>query len=433
MNKIKILLYIIKSFKSYENRKLFMTKLREYVNGTTTHPQPISTLSEHHQPISAPSEHPQLISAPYNIDVLQLGIKHRTLLVVHQFSRTGAPHAVLYLARALFSIHGIRPVVISPIDGPMREEFEREGFPTVVDPLLFSYQNYSSEACDFVASFEKVIVTSLASFNFIRYFRGIAKRQTWWIHETEVGFTSVASMATDLPMLFAVCESIWLGSTLCFPLALKYAPKGKLHLLLYGCADTAFSYQPNKSGKVIFSIIGSVEPRKGQDIFLEAIGLLPAALRCKAVFRIIGSPLPFEASEVFYKKICASARRISEVECIPNMPLEELQKYYSETDVIVSASRDDPMPIVITQGLMFSKVCVCSSAIGHAKLIENEKDGLIFSNESAEDLSEKMAWILRNPAQLNPLGKAGRAIYEKYFHMTSFVDNVGKLMPQRDK
>ena len=115
------------------------------------------------------------------------------------------------------------------------------------------------------------------------------------------------------------------------------------------------------------------------------------------------------------------------------MPLEELQKYYSETDVIVSASRDDPMPIVITQGLMFSKVCVCSSAIGHAKLIENEKDGLIFSNESAEDLSEKMAWILRNPAQLNPLGKAGRAIYEKYFHMTSFVDNVGKLMPQRDK
>ena len=110
------------------------------------------------------------------------------------------------------------------------------------------------------------------------------------------------------------------------------------------------------------------------------------------------------------------------------MPLEELQKYYSETDVIVSASRDDPMPIVITQGLMFSKVCVCSSVIGHAKIIENEKDGLIFSNESAEDLSERMTWILQNSDQLNSLGVAGRVIYEKYFDMTSFVDNVRGLL-----
>ena len=407
--------------KNLGNRINFVSMLRNYKD----------VISKKPKLISKPSEQSYPVSTLYNIDVLSLGLNHKTLLVVHQFSRTGAPHAVLYLARALFSIYGIRPVVISPKDGPIREEFEKEGFPTVVDPLLFCYQDYSSEACDFVASFERVIVTSLASFGFVRYFRDVAKRQTWWIHETNAGFTSVASMAADLPILFAACESIWLGSTLCFPFALQYTSKDKLHLLLYGCEDTAFLCKPNKSEKVIFSIIGSVEPRKGQDIFLSAIELLPLALRRKAIFRIIGSPLPFEASETFSKKIFADARVISEVECVPNVPLEELQKYYSETDVVISASRDDPMPIVITQGLMYSKICVCSSAIGHASLLENEKDGLIFSNESARELSEKMAWIIRNPDKSKSLGEAGRIKYEKYFHMTSFVDNVGKLLIEK--
>ncbi len=413
MNKIKNLLCILYSFKNHENRKKFMVKLREYLEGIT--------------------KQPELISSPYDTNRLQLGVHYKILLVVHQFSRTGAPNAVLYLARALFSICGIRPVVISPVDGPLREEFEREGFSTIVDPQLFSYQSYSSDAYDFVASFERVIVTSLASFNFIRGFRGIAKCQTWWIHETDAGFDAVASMTNDLPLLFAVCESIWLGSPLCFPFALKYAPQDKLNLLLYGCADTAFLSEPNKLGKTIFSIIGTVDPRKGQDIFLKAIQLLPATLRGKAIFRIIGSPLSFGVSEVFYKEICASAKSISEVELISNMPQEELQKYYAETDVIVSASRDDPMPIVVTQGLMFSKVCVCSSVIGHAQLIENGKDGLIFTNESAEELAEKMRWILQSPAQINSLGVAGRAIYEKHFDMTSFVDNVRKLSLHIDK
>lgn len=421
MHKIKIIIYILNSFKSHENRNIFMTMLRNYIEIIAKKPELASQAEAQPQPAST----------LYNLDILNLAVNHKTLLVVHQFSRTGAPHAVLYLARALFSIYGIRPVIISPIDGPIREEFEREGFPTIVDPLLFISKNHSLEAHDFIASFERVIATSLASFSFIRQFKGIAKRLTWWVHETEAGFTSVASLADDLQALFATCESVWLGSSLCFPFALKYAPKDKLHLLLYGCEDTAFSSKFNKSDKVVFSIMGSVEPRKGQDIFLRAIELLPIALRREATFRIIGSPLPFKASENFSKKISAEASTIPEVECVPNLPLEALQKYYLETDVIVSASRDDPMPIVITQGLMYSKICVCSSAIGHATLLENEKDGLIFSSESAEELSEKMIWIIQHPTQSKSLGEAARIKYEKYFHMTSFIDNVSNLLVEK--
>lgn len=412
MNKFYSLLSVIWSLRNHENRKSFIILLRDYMDGV-----------RQSQFLSDPSD------TAYGVDALPSETSQKILLVTHEFSRTGAPYAVLYLAQALFSIHGVRPVVISPKDGPIREEFNQEGFTTIVDPLLFNYRYYSSEACDFVASFDRVIVTSLASYSFIRYFRGLGKRLTWWIHETGVAFTLTTNISADLPLLFAACESVWLGSPLCLLPALQHAQQDKLHLLLYGCPDTALPHRLHKSGKVVFSIVGTVDHRKGQDIFLNAIGLLPEALRAKAIFCIIGSPLPCNATAaVYYKKVRSKAARIPEVECMENMPLDKLQEFYAETNVFVSASRDDPMPIVITQGLMYSKACLCSSAIGHAQLIEHGKDGLIFTNESAEDLSEKMAWLLQNPTELAVLGIKGRALYEKHFLMSSFVNNVKNLM-----
>jgi glycosyltransferase involved in cell wall biosynthesis len=412
MKKLYKLLSILLSLKNSKNRIKFLIMLQEYTKG-------VPELS-HFFPTPA--------NTAYSDEMLNLGASSKILLVVHEFSRTGAPYAALYLARAFFSLRDVRATVISPLDGPMREVFEQEGFPTIVDPLLFSYSSYSSEACEFVANFEQVIVSSLAAFGFIRYFRGIAKHLTWWLHETDTGFTSVANIATDLPLLFACCESIWLCSPLCFPIALRYTSQDKLHLLFYGCKDMAISHRPHESGKMVFSIVGSMEPRKGQDIFLNAIEQLPEELRAKAIFRIIGSPLAFKGSEIFYQEVLTKAARIPEVECFESMSQEKLLAFYAETDVLVSASRDDPMPIVVTEGLMFSNVCLCSSAIGHAQLLENGKDGLIFTTESAEDLAEKMAELLQNPAELATLGAAGRQLYEKYFLMSSFASNVKNLM-----
>lgn len=361
-----------------------------------------------------------------------LGVRHKTLLVLHEFSLTGAPRATLYLARALFAVSGIRPVVIAPSDGPIRAEFEQEGFPARVDPTLFEAQIASPENFALVSGFERVIVTPLAAFPFVRHFKGAAKRLTWWIHEEEKGFAYIAdNFSSDLASLFDACDAVWLGSPLCFQPASHYAQREKLHLLLYGCDDISLPNRTDPSGHMVFTLVGSVEPRKGQDLFLDAIERLPPELRSKAVFRIIGSPYN-DWSAGFHEKICARARLIPEVECIPNMPFQRLLEQYSATDVVVSASRADPMPISITQGLMFAKACLCSSAIGHAHLLEDGNDGLIFANESAAALADKMAWLLQNPDRLPMLGAAGRKVYEKHFLMTAFINNVSALLHDND-
>lgn len=409
------LLRVCLTLTNIENRKKFSLAIRKYMNEVK---QPQLILTEY--------------VSPYTIEVQHSGRGPKILLVMHQFSRTGTPYAVLYLARALLAIHGERPVVISPQDGPLRKEFEQEGFVTLVDPLLFNYSHYSAEVCDFVADFDQVIATSISSYGFIRFFRGISKRMTWWIHEVEASITLVASKV-DLPLLFATCESIWLGSPLCFSPVLQYAPEDKLHQLCYGCPDTALPHYPHASGKTVFAMVGTIERRKGQDVFLEAIERLPEALRNKALFRIIGSlHISDNGSGVaYYNAICDKAALIPEVERYENMPFEELQEFYAETDVFVSASRYDPMPIVITQGLMNSRVCLCSSVIGQVQLLEEGKSGLMFNNESVEELSAQMAWVLENPDKLDAIGIAGRAIFEKHFDMSNFVTNVQNLLGEK--
>jgi len=411
MMKLHKLLTALWSLTNHENRKYFMFALRRYIDGV-----------KQDQYLSTVSGSPYKIEAPYS------GISPKILLVVPEYSNTGVPHAVLYLARALYILYGVKPVVIASKDGPLREEFEQEGCLAIVDPLLLNYSNYSSEACNFIRRFDRVIVTSITSVNFIRYFRGIGKRLTWWLHEAETGFSATSDVNADLQLMFASCDEIWLGSPLCKPFALQYTSQEKLHLLIYGCPDTALPHSPDKSGKMVFSIVGTVDLRKGQDIFLDAIGRLPEVLRKKAIFRIIGSPSPSHAGLAFYKQLCDAAAQIPEVVLTSSMPYERLQAFYAETDVFVCASRDDPMPIVITHGLMSSKACLCSSAIGQAELLADMKDGLIFTTESAEALSKKIAWALQNPNELAALGMAGRAVYEKYFLMESFAQNVGYLL-----
>jgi len=133
-------------------------------------------------------------------------------------------------------------------------------------------------------------------------------------------------------------------------------------------------------------------------------------------------------SDNLHREILARASVIPEVECLPNMPFDQLLDYYSETDVLVSTSRADPMPIAVTLGLMFAKTCLCASSIGHVKLLKDGENALIFQNESVPELVEKMTWILENPDAVTALGASGRKVYENHFHMTTFARNVGNLI-----
>ena len=171
------------------------------------------------------------------------------------------------------------------------------------------------------------------------------------------------------------------------------------------------------------NVLGTVNRRKGADIFVEAIELLPPPIRKRAQFSIVGDKTEGD----FYQKIEDRIKHLDEVEISNSAPFDEFIEMYSNFDVIVSASRVDPMPIVLSYGFMFKKVCLCSDSIGTALLINDGHDGVLFKNESAADLSKKMMVIIENWEQYQSIGIAGRSIYEKHFSTSMFDMSIARI------
>jgi glycosyltransferase involved in cell wall biosynthesis len=349
------------------------------------------------------------------------------LLVSHELSRTGAPQALLYMALEIKKIFGVTPVILSPKDGPLRKNYEEQGFCVLTDPLLVPYWN-SPFTAFFVSQFSLVIVNSLILCNFISYYGTYCQRLVHWLHETkDVYMLYVAeSFASQMPHVQSLPYTIWCGSMLSLPLSDLFRKKGRM--LLYGVPEISIHDEETvQSDKITFLIAGEIQHRKGQKIFVEAIALLPEKLRKKGSFLIVGS---MDLEPTYVGLVKRIARPFPEIRFLPNMPLDDLFKLYRQSDVLVSASLNDPMPLVVTYGLMFGMPCLISDAIGQARLLRDERPDAvdIVPAGDARSLAARMADYIEHPKLLDAFRTEGRAAYDAFFSMQGFSHNLERLI-----
>ena len=79
---------------------------------------------------------------------------------------------------------------------------------------------------------------------------------------------------------------------------------------------------------------------------------------------------------------------------------------------------------------MYGKICIVSEATGTADYIKHGKNGLICKAGDPEDLCEKMRWVIGNRENLQEMGNAARQVYEKYFTMDRFGDQLEKALTE---
>lgn len=72
----------------------------------------------------------------------------------------------------------------------------------------------------------------------------------------------------------------------------------------------------------------------------------------------------------------------------------EIDKLLRQTDMLISPSREDPMPTVAAEAMIPSVPCILSDAMGTTAYIRDGENGLLFQSENAEELSEKLLEIV---------------------------------------
>ncbi len=346
--------------------------------------------------------------------------KPNIMVVTHDFSNTGAPKVTLDLCKKLREIYDANLYIIGPCYGALKDEFEKYGKVFYIADLPAKKDTFVS----FCNKFDLILVSSLSAE--IICCLEICKVQIntpliWYTHEMHKQTDPLPETAIK------VFDSILCVSPPVEKSIKSINKNAKTKLLMYGLDDIKIPACSVKKDKVVFLCIGTVNKRKNQKLFVQAIKLMPEKLREKCKFYIIGSPVQKE-DFVYETELKTISSGIKEIEYVPNIPQRELFEYYNKSDCVVCTSVQDPLPIVVTHGFMFGKIPVISNVIGQALLCENNKNAVIFNYRNPAELSGILSDIAENKEKYEHIAKNSREIYDKYFSMESFKNSVKNIL-----
>lgn len=345
--------------------------------------------------------------------------KGKVLLVTHILNYTGAPMLLLNVAKVFRSM-GYNVILLAPENGALKNEFLKAGASVYIDPNAYveeqAWQRYKDESVTFC------LFNTYLNHLIYRFFAPHIP-SILWIHEN----ISSKQLYDSFLEVLAESRDIYVPSLLTKSYLTAYAPH--LKLLTYPIEDLVQKqFAPKKQKDVIrFAVIGAIQPRKGQDIALQAIEKLPASLRKRASFLFVGENMFPD----FTSKLHRAAKQIPQI-CFKDT-IEDRSLYYqlyNDIDVLLCPSREDPYPLVVIDALMHGCPVVISDHVGQKDLIKNGTNGYVFESENAQELAQVLQKILLSDA-LEKMSLAARKTYLKYFDYQSCAGNLQKIMEEK--
>lgn len=345
------------------------------------------------------------------------------LLISHELSLTGAPRALLNMAIMLKKI-GATPVILSLKHGPMEKEISELGIKLLVEPfLLMNYNLRHWPLSGFLSNFDVVVFNTLETVWLIEHFSEIKAKKICWLHEGRYSYAGWTRFK-DLSVLFSLFDKVYAVGEYSKSFADPYIlDKNKLGVLLYGIPDIEIKLA-NKTldNKIKLLLPGTLSDRKGQLILLQALDMLSKKVREQIDIYIVGAAIEKKVERAV--KHC----HYSCVKYIGELEHEQLLQLFTNVDIALSPSLDDPMPIVCTEAMALEKGVIVSENTGTAGFIENGKNGYKVPAGDPLALAEVIERMVLYKDKLPMLGKAARKIYDDNFTMEIFEKNIKALI-----
>lgn len=337
-------------------------------------------------------------------------------LFSHALSASGA-NVVLLRTALVYRELGYNVVVFSRTDGELREKYLEAG----IDIYIFSDFLSSTEIWkEVLSSSIMAIVNTFWFYYLIQEMDEECKAKVvWWIHET---FPYPAVSRTQ----FETCVHGLKATAVVSPTVDKITREkynfSDSVVLPWGIPDRSQPPRVTQEKKMIFSIIGSVNYEiKGQDVFLKAIQCLTEVDRSNSEFWIVGAgELSGVEKEIACRYGCIRTMGFIEQDKIPDI--------YAQSDVIVCASRQEALSVVVVEAFMNEKLAIVSDAAGIVDYMVPGEDGLIFPSGDHEKLADYMHWAINHMDEARAIGQRSRRVYDKYFTMQAFKERLVQLI-----
>lgn len=326
------------------------------------------------------------------------------LFVTPDLTISGAPLLLFHLAQWCRA-NGFFVTVVATADGPLRENFIAAEIPLIIDPLSGSEHPSLGRL---LANFDVVIANTIKSAHVIRLAHRERVPALWWIHETKLG-EQFLRKDPRIRGTLALASLVVAPSERSLAVYREYAGS-KICTLRSGIPDFHLAVKPSPQppGRLQFLMLGTIEKRKGQDVFIDAIRRMDPALADKAFFRIIGSGTETE----FIECVRGATGEIPNLEMSGPIPHEQGLSLLAGIDVLVCASRDESMPLTILEAMSFGKTIIATTAGGIPEYLTDGINALLVPTEDAAALSAAMEGLIRDPAAARNMGASARALFE---------------------
>jgi glycosyltransferase involved in cell wall biosynthesis/cellulose synthase/poly-beta-1,6-N-acetylglucosamine synthase-like glycosyltransferase len=348
---------------------------------------------------------------------------HDLLFFSHDLSLSGAPILLLHLA-IWCKNNGIFVVVMAPEDGPLREKYQAAGIPLIVDPLITTgHESFTK----FAGEFDCILANTIRSEPVVRSAHSAHVPVIWWMHETLVGEHYLQGEAT-------LRSSLALADVILAPTertASVYRPFTEFPVkhLLYGIPEVVAQSggsQDHASRPVRFLVLGSIEPRKGQDIFVKAVASLSAEARRSAEFHLLGRIMDPE----FGASVEAAASKLENFSIDHARDHGEALDALRGIDVLVCSSRDEAMPVTILEALSLGKAIISTKVGGIGEILMDGHDALLVKPEDPEALASAMERLINDPELARRLSQNARETFAKNFTLNRFGADFRALVDQ---
>lgn len=341
---------------------------------------------------------------PYKIYAEQVdsGVEYTgpdVLFLSHELTNTGAPHMLLVACIAVKSAGGF-PVVVSPCDGPLRKAFQEEGIAVIIDQsLLHDHFLFNG----FAKNFDVVLVNTVALSSVLeRLVRMSNISFVWWLHESQaIKNINLNLSASELSRVEVICVSEYAKSFLPAYYGAKVVYNGLAdHSSDISCEDGL--------GKFTFLLVGTIEPRKGQDIFVKAIMQLPKEVLSNCRFIMAGKL--WSGHDDYWNPIDEEIRSYPEISYLGDVSHDVALSLIAGCNVLVVCSRDDAFPLVAIEAAQFCKPLILSDHVGSREVF-GEDCSYLFKSGNSSKLCERLLQAYEDRHRLVEMGLAARSVY----------------------
>ncbi len=211
---------------------------------------------------------------------------------------------------------------------------------------------------------------------------------------------------------------------------------GRVSLVYHGIDLARFApparSRPARDGSdaadpVMLLTVGRAVPKKGHDVLIDALALLPAGLNWRWV-HIGGGALGGAL-----KARAARAGLGARIDWRGARPQTEVLTALRAADLFVLANRiaadgdRDGLPNVLVEAQSQGLACVASDAASVPELIEDGVNGLLSAPDDAAALAAALVALITDPARRQAMGEAGRRIVGERFDHRDGVRRIAAL------